>query len=163
MYDVQVFPGGTEVGLEIQRAPCECKDVRLHSAGLGASNHAPHVFAWHFVIPSVYEPGWIASLSKIIIEQGVDHVFPAYDDVLIALAQNAERIKARIVSSPLETCLITRSKLQTYQLFSGVLPIPTLYNSPEAVDQYPVFVKPDRGQGSQDTHVIDNRNHHSQL
>ena len=138
MYDVQVFPGGTEVGLEIQRAPCECKDVRLHSAGLGASNHAPHVFAWHFVIPSVYEPGWIASLSKIIIEQGVDHVFPAYDDVLVPLVQNAERIEVRIVSSPMETCLITRSKSQTNRLLAGVLPVPKHYDKPKAVDRYPV-------------------------
>ena len=163
MYNVLVFPGGTEVGLEIQRALCQCKDVRLHSAGLGISNHAPYVFARHFVIPSVFEPNWIDSLSKIIIEQGVDYVFPAHDDVLVGLVQNAERIEARIVSSPLETCLITRSKSQTNRLLSGVLPIPTVYDKPEAVDEYPVFVKPDKGQGSQSTHTVHDRRHLAQL
>ena len=50
MYDVLVFPGGTEIGLEIQRALCQCKDIRLYSAGLDVSNHAPYVFARHFSV-----------------------------------------------------------------------------------------------------------------
>ncbi len=153
-YNVLVFPGGTEVGLEIQRAICQCKDIQLYSAGLNVSNHAPYVFTRHFVVPSIHDPAWVDSLNQIIVEQRIDYVYPAYDDVIVALAQNAERIKARIVSSPLETCLITRSKSQTYHLFTGVLPVPTLYDDLKTIDQYPVFVKPDKGQGSQQTHII---------
>jgi carbamoylphosphate synthase large subunit len=162
-YNVLVFPGGTEIGLEIQKGLSQCKDIRLYSAGLNVSNHAPYVFARHFVIPSIYDPTWIDSLNKIITNHGIDYVFPAYDDVIVALAQNTEMIKARIVSSPLQTCLITRSKSKTYHLLANVVPIPELYDDLEAIDQYPVFVKPDEGQGSQHTKIIRSRGQLSQL
>lgn len=156
MYNVLVFPGGTEIGLEIHRALCQCKNVRLYSAGSDVSNHAPYMFARHFIVPSVCEPTWVDSLNQVIVKQGIDYVFPAYDDVIVALAQNAEMIKAQIVSSPLETCLITRSKSKTYRLFASVLPVPKLYDDLEAISEYPVFVKLDKGQGSQQTHVVYN-------
>jgi hypothetical protein len=152
---VLVFPGGTEIGLEIHRALYQSKDVRLYSAGLDGSNHAPYVFARHFSIPSIYDSSWVDSLNELITEQGIDYVFPAFDDVIVALAQNAHRIKARIVTSPLETCLVTRSKSQTYRSLADILPVPTLYNNElGAVDSYPAFVKPDKGQGSQHTQVV---------
>lgn len=156
-YNVLVFPGGTEIGLEIQRALCQCKDVRLFSAGLDVSNHAPYVFARHFTLPHIHDPAWLDSLNHVIVEHGIDYVFPAYDDVIIALARNAERIRARVVSSPLETCLVTRSKAKTYRLFGGILAVPTVYDDFDAIDQYPVFVKPDEGQGSEHTCIAHDR------
>jgi carbamoyl-phosphate synthase large subunit len=156
-FRVLVFPGGTEVGLEINRALRACKEVELFSAGLDVSNHAPYVFARHFTVPSIYESGWVETLNRVILEQGIDYIFPAYDDVIVALAENAERIKARIVSSPPQTCLITRSKSQTYRLLSDTLPVPKLWDDISAIDKYPVFVKPDRGQGSQRANVARDR------
>lgn len=50
---VLVFPGGTEIGLEIWRSLKDCKEIRLYSAGSEVSNHAPYVFARHFNLPSV--------------------------------------------------------------------------------------------------------------
>lgn len=163
MYNVLVFPGGTEIGLEIQRALCQCKDVRLYSAGLDVSNHAPYVFARHFNVPSVHDPAWVDSLNQVILDQRIDYVFPAYDDVIVAVAQNAERIKARVVSSPLQTCLITRSKSKTYRLLADTIPVPELYNDLEVIDQYPVFVKPDKSQGSRRTHIVRSKDSLSQL
>jgi carbamoyl-phosphate synthase large subunit len=154
--NVLVFPGGTEIGLEIRRALGERRDIRLFSAGLDIPNHAPYVFARHFLVPSVHGPGWVERLNEILAAEHIDYIFPAYDDVILALAENAERLKARVVSSPLRTCLITRSKSQTYELFAGVLPVPARYTDAAAVPDgaFPVFVKPDRGQGSQGTHLV---------
>lgn len=157
IYNVLVFPGGTEIGLEINRALSQCKEVRLYSGGLEVSNHAPYVYARHFVIPSIYSPTWIDDLNRIILEKEIDYIFPAYDDVIVALVKNQERIRARIVSSPLETCLITRSKSETYYYLSNVLPTPECYENIEVINEYPVFVKPDKGQGSQHTHIVKSR------
>jgi carbamoyl-phosphate synthase large subunit len=153
--DVLVYPGGTEIGLEIQRALCQCKNMRLHSAGLDVSNHAPYVFSRHYIMPSIGDPTWLATLNQILVTHGIDFIYPAHDDVLVALARNATQIEARIVSSPPDTCLISRSKSQTYKLFEGVLPVPRLYSSWEMVKEYPVFVKPDKGQGSHGAHIAD--------
>lgn len=163
IYNILVFPGGTEIGLEIHKSLSQCKDIRLFSAGLDISNHAPFVYARHFHVPSIYKEGWIQKLNQIVVENSIDYIFPAYDDILVALAQNAGRIKAKIVSSPLETSMITRSKSMTYRHMTGFLPVPRLYPDIASVDRYPVFVKPDKGQGAQDTHLVESREHLAQL
>jgi len=156
-YNVLVFPGGTEIGLEIQRALCQCKNINLYSAGQDCSNHAPYVFNSYITVPSIFEEGWIESLNDVIDRFHIDYIYPAYDDIIVALARNAERIKAKVVSSPLETCVITRSKSKTYALLKDVVPVPRVYDDVEEVAGYPVFIKPDRGQGSQGAQKIDSK------
>lgn len=157
MYNVLVFPGGTEIGLEINKALGQCKNIRLFSAGSNVSNHAPFVFSRHFIVPSIYEENWIERLNELLVANSIDYIFPAYDDIIVALVQNSEKIRAGVVSSPLETALITRSKSMTYRHMSGFLPVPALYPDASVIDKFPVFVKPDKGQGSQDTHVVESR------
>jgi len=163
IYNVLVFPGGTEIGLEIHRALQHCKDIKLFSAGSNVTNHGPYVYARHVIIPRIDEVGWLEALNRIVVDNSIDYIFPAYDDIIVALVENADRIKASIVSSPLETCRITRSKLMTYRYLSGFLPVPVLYTDINLIDCYPVFVKPDKGQGSEDTHFVCNREQLEQL
>jgi hypothetical protein len=157
MINVLVFPGGTEIGLEIQRSLSQYRHITLFSAGNNRSNHAPFIFARHLTVPSIHEKGWIDSLNSIIDNNCIDYIFPAYDDVIIALMENAEHIRAPIVTSPLETCRITRSKSKTYEALQGLIPVPKLLPFPPDMSSYPVFVKPDKGQGSQDTHIVYNQ------
>jgi carbamoyl-phosphate synthase large subunit len=161
--NVLVFPGGTEIGLEIHRALSQCKEARLFSAGSDVSSHAPYIFARHFVVPNVNSPAWVEALNRLIAEQNIDYIFPAHDDVLVALAQNAECVNAKIVSSPLNTCLITRSKSETYNWLTGTIPVPQLYSDFTSVPEFPIFVKPDRGQGSQGTQIVGDRQQLSRL
>jgi carbamoyl-phosphate synthase large subunit len=162
-YNVLVFPGGTEIGLEIQKALCQQKDITLWSVGLDSPNHAPYVFAQHFIVPSIHNPDWITELNQIIVAQSIDYIFPAYDDVMIALVNHASELKARIISSPQATCLISRSKTQTYHLLKDVIPVPRLYQEAEVIETYPVFIKPDKGQGSQNTHLVETQQQLDQL
>lgn len=161
-YNILVFPGGTEIGLEVHRGLSQCKDIRIFSAGDDVANHAPYVFMQHDLVPSVDDPSWIDSLNKIVTKHEIDYIFPAHDDVVVALSRNATKVKAKIVSSPLQTCLVTRSKSKTYDLMSDVLPTPDLYDDLERIE-YPVFVKPDKGQGSQHTHFVINSEQLHQL
>lgn len=117
-------------------------------------NHAPLVFHNHYIIPSIHEHGWIDALNSLTDEVSIDYIFPAYDDIIEALAENAQVIKAKVVSSPLETCLLTRSKSKTYELLRNSIPVPVTYDKMEAVDKFPIFLKPDKGQGSQNTCII---------
>ncbi len=158
-FNVLAFPGGTEIGLEIQKALCQRRDIRLYSAGLDVPNHAPYVFARHFLVPSIYGSDWLDVLNEIVVANDIHYIFPAYDDILVALAeaQADGRLKARVVTSPLRTVQITRSKSQTYRLLAGTIPVPVMYPGAAAVDEFPVFLKPDRGQGAQGTQVVRER------
>src|SRR5579864_6725000 len=133
-FRVLVFPGGTEIGLEINSALRSCKEVQLFSAGLANSNHAPYVYAQHFEVPSIHESGWLEALNDLILRLDIRYVFPAYDDVLVALARNTDRIIAKIVTSPLETCLLTRSKGETYRRLRDTVPVPYVYETLDSVD-----------------------------
>lgn len=146
--NVLVFPAGTEIGLEIFHALEHCKEIVLYGAGQDVSNHARFVYPSYHVLPSIHEAGWLDALCDLCRSLKIDYVFPAYDDVIVALSREAEKLPARVISSPARTCELTRSKSATYRLLEGKLRVPRMYACVDEVRDYPVFVKPDRGQGS---------------
>jgi carbamoyl-phosphate synthase large subunit len=148
-FGVLVFPGGTEIGLEIRRSLGDLKEIRLAGAGSSDDRHGPFAYRRWATVPSVDEPGWVAALNAVARELAIDFVIPGHDDVLLALAEHAPALEAAVITSPLETCRITRSKRATYELLADVVPVPRVYPTPADVDRFPVFAKPDRSQGSQ--------------
>jgi hypothetical protein len=148
-WNVLVLPGGTEIGVEIHRALRHCKEVRLFSAANDAPNHAAFVFEHHRVIPGVSEPGWLAALNALIVEWGIDYVFPANAPLIDALDAVRDRLACPALLAPSETIARTRDKAATYRQLQGLLPVPVCYADPDAVASWPVFVKPRRGYGAQ--------------
>lgn len=148
MRNVLVFPAGTEIGLEIFRGLNCCKEVRLFGAGQDISNHAKFTYPQYHILPSIHEEGWLDALRGLCAKLKIDYIFPAYDDVIVALGQERKRLTPTIISSPSSTCQITRSKSATYTRLSTVIRVPALYGLPSEVSEFPVLVKPDRGQGS---------------
>lgn len=152
--NVLIFPAGTEIGLEIYNALKHCKEMSLFGAGQDISNHANFVYPAYHVLPSIHESKWLDSLVELVTRLKIDYIFPAHDDVIVALSRVADRIPAAIISSPANTCEITRSKFDTYRVLADKLRVPRVYKAPGDIDNYPVLVKPDRGQGSQDVHRV---------
>lgn len=145
---VLVFPAGTEIGLEIHAALRYVPGVRLFGAGADVSNHARYAFPCYHVVPPVDAPGWEEALARLCEALAIHYVFPAHDDVVLALSREAARLPAAVIGSPADACEVTRSKSATYRRLQGHVPVPRLYPSTDAVAEYPVFVKPDRGNGS---------------
>jgi hypothetical protein len=148
---VLVLPGGTEIGLEVRRSLADLKEIALAGAGAPADRHGPFAYRRWATVPSVTEPGWQDELNAVIERFAIDFVFPGHDDALLALAENADAIGARIVTSPPGTCRLTRSKRATYAALAAVVPVPQVFADPAdvAAADFPVFVKPDAAQGSQ--------------
>jgi len=148
--NVLVFPAGTEIGLEIYRALQHCKEVKLFGAGQAVSNHGYFAYPTYHEVPSINEDGWLEQLNALCQALAIDYILPAYDDVIVALAraQDQGRLAATVISSPLQACEITRSKSATYRALADVVAVPAVYPHADAVPAYPVFLKPDRGQGS---------------
>lgn len=152
--NVLVFPAGTEIGLEIFHALEFCKDLRVFGGGQDVSNHAKFVYPGYQDLPSIYEEGWLEALINVCSKLEIDYIFPAHDDVVVALSQAADKIPATLITSPSSTCEITRSKTATYRVLTGKVRVPHVYDSASETVNFPVLVKPDRGQGSQDVRVI---------
>lgn len=145
---VLVFPAGTEIGLEIYAALKYSKEVSIFGAGQDVSNHARFAFPEYHIVPSIHEDGWLERLIEICKNLSIDYIFPAYDDVIVALSRYQEAIPARVISAEPDVCEITRSKKLTYSRLAGCIKVPFLYDTPNQVTNFPVLVKPDRGQGS---------------
>lgn len=152
--NVLVFPAGTEIGLEIFHSLKNCKEVNVFGAGQDVSNHARFIYSHYHVIPGIHEDGWLDTLSALCQRLEIDYIFPAYDDIIVALSRHMARLPATVISSPARTCLITRSKSHTYRELGGHLRVPAIYDRGQ-VPHYPVLVKPDKGQGSSGVTKVD--------
>jgi carbamoyl-phosphate synthase large subunit len=144
---VLVYPGGTEIGLEIARSLKLCKEVRLVSAGM-RDTPADFFFSKHYEVEPISSQTWSQQLKSAIEAERVTHILPAHDEVIVPLLENERLLGAKIVASGLETCRVARSKRETVKRLTGVLPVPTIFDVSSAVEDFPVFLKPDRGQGS---------------
>lgn len=145
---VLVFPAGTEIGLEIHSALRGCRNVELFAAGQDVSNHARFVYPEYHVVPNIHTDHWLKTLVALCEQLRIQYIFPAHDDAIVALSAARDRIPATLVTSGHDACITTRSKSATYRRLAGILPVPRLYPSADAVSEYPVLVKPDKGQGS---------------
>jgi len=154
--NILVFPGGSEIGLGINRALHNMKDIQLFSANAPGSNHAPYVFKKNFEVPLISKPDWFRYLNQVVEENEIDYIFPANDDVLVACVDNQHRLKAKVIAPDLSVCQLTRSKKETYEFLKGVFPVPKVYTKDEEIP-FPVFLKPDKGAGSHGTSVAHNQ------
>lgn len=154
--NVLIFPAGTEIGLEIFNSLKFCKDISLFAAGQDVSNHAQFLYPSYHIIPSIHEDNWVEELNEVCVKNNIDYIFPAYDDVIVALAEISHKINPAVITSPLEAVLVTRSKRKTYERLSSVVRVPALYSLPCDNVEFPLLVKPDRGQGSSGVTVVNN-------
>ncbi len=144
---VLVFPAGTEIGLEIYNALKYCKDIEIFGAGQPISNPATFVYPNYYQVPSIHDPSWLQELIELCRKMKIEYIFPAYDDVIVALVKHREKIPAIILAPSLDSCFLTRSKALTYERLKDVIRVPDVYSIEEAVC-FPLIVKPNRGQGA---------------
>ncbi len=152
--NVLILPAGSEIGLSIHSALSQCKEVTLFGAGENDNNHARFVFNKYHIIKNVNETGWLEQLDSFCKMFDIHYIFPAHDDVIVALATHQEKIPARVITSSLASCLICRCKSKTYNHLQKRVRVPKLYAGIQEIKSFPVFVKPDMGHGSQGAHLV---------
>lgn len=153
--NVLVFPCGSEIGLEIHRSLCFAKNITLFGGSSVNSNHGKFVFENYFEgLPNIDDPTFIDELNLIIDKYNIDFVFPAHDSVVVKLSQYKDTLHCNVVGSPYETCKLTRSKKKTYEFFEKRIKTPRIYKKNEMNFEFPVFLKPDIGQGSKGTVLV---------
>lgn len=158
MKNVLVFPCGSEIGLELNRALKHSPHFQLY----GASSVADHgEFAYRNYIaalPMIDSPDFLPAFSRILDDYRIDFVFPAHDEALTRMARWIDEgvLHAELMAPSAGTCDLCRSKKATYARFAGRLPVPAVLDisAPDA-PAYPVFMKPDAGQGSKGAKRVD--------
>jgi len=152
--NVLVFPCGSEIGLELFRSLSHSTHIKLFGASSISSNHGKYLYQNYIEgLPYVDDLEFIDALNHIIDEHEIDFLFPAHDSVVLSFAVNQKKLKCKVIGSSLKTCRICRSKRSTYKKFDSLLKTPKLYDHLEDISEWPVFIKPDVGQGSHGTYI----------
>lgn len=151
---VLVFPGGTEIGLEINRSLRDCKEVELFAAGQPIPSASEFRFSRQTYLQATPSEGWLEALLAIVRDNRIDCIYPGHDEVLASLAEYAALLPVPVMGFPPETCRICRSKSMTYATLKDHVPVPRVFSANETLE-FPVFVKPDRGQGSHGARRVD--------
>ena len=138
---VLIYPCGTEIALEMW----ESLRYSKHFEPIGA-NDVP--CAWPGNYLTIGEGDLLSRLNDMISTLGVDLFLPAHDDVIEWAALNADKFCCQVVVHPLETVQVCRSKKATYELFPEF--------SPTQITTFPMFVKPDKGNGSKGAILCEN-------
>tara|TARA_R110000850_G_scaffold198312_2_gene324582 strand:+ start:656 stop:1921 length:1266 start_codon:yes stop_codon:yes gene_type:complete len=149
--NVLVVPCGTEIGLEIQRALTGVKNINLF--GLNSIKDYSSIVYENFYSDAPYldDPQFLPFLADFIKEHGITHVFPAHDAAALLLSANRSSLnQVKVITSSHETNMICRSKKLTYQTLKESVSVPKSFTSKKEINDndFPIFMKPDVGQGS---------------
>lgn len=156
MRNVLVFPCGSEIGLEVNRALTNSRHFTLFGAS-SVNDHGKYVYKNYVAgLPFVDTPNFIDEINKTIELRAIDFIIPAHDSAVLKMAENQDIIKATVITSCAETCRICRSKRKTYELFKKLIPTPIVYSITDKMS-FPVFLKPDVGQGSKGIYMVNTK------
>lgn len=155
---VLVFPAGSEIGLEIYQSLKYSHHVEVFGAS-GKSDHASFIYdADHYVEDALYvdQPDFIERFNLLLRALQIEFVYPTHDSISCFLAEHQEELSAHVMTSCAETNRIARYKRQTYDLFGPFDICPAIFAEPFQDLSFPVFLKPDDGQGGKGTHLAEN-------
>lgn len=160
---VLIFPSGAENALEINEAIKHSVHVEVVPAS-GRADYSELIYENKVrKLPYLNDDRFIDELNKLVDEEGITLIFPTDDTAALELTKNAEQIKAKIISADYYTNDICRYKSKTYELFKEDFFCPREYHDILNEDAYPLFAKPNVGQGAQGVKLIKNSQEHRQL
>lgn len=152
--NILIFPAGSEIAFEINNALKYSKFVNIF-AGSSIHDHTEFIYQnCDCNFPFFTDPNFIDYLNQYIDQNHISYIYPALDMVQVFLTNHADKIHATIVTSPPDTVNTCRSKKLTYARLQNETFIPKTYNSADEIKNYPVFIKPIKGQGAEGAHKI---------
>jgi predicted ATP-grasp superfamily ATP-dependent carboligase len=153
--NVLIFPAGAENALEIYYS----LRFNLHLNVFGASgkpDHARFIYpAGHYIEGNFYitSASFLADFNSMLEQFKIDIVIPTHDTISLYMAESRDSIHAKIIAPDTKTARICREKKLTYGLFSEFEFCPRVYKDPADIREFPVFLKPSRGEGSKGTSI----------
>jgi len=153
--NVLIFPAGSEIGIEIFNSLKY--NIHLDVFGLsGKADHAKFIYSEdHYFEGDYYigNQGFIDTFNSLIKKLNIELILPTHDSIALFLAQHQKEINAKAITSPYKTALIAREKNLIYELFKEFDFCPKIYNKPFVDINFPLFLKPNIGEGGKSTAI----------
>jgi ATP-grasp in the biosynthetic pathway with Ter operon len=152
---VLIFPCGAENALELHDALAYAVNVEVWGAS-SREDHGRFVFKNYIGdLPFIQAPEFLSIFNQLIAERSVDVVFPTHDSVALYLAERRAELACRVITADAATTKICREKRLTYELFSDCPFAPRLYPAFRDVETFPVFLKPNVGEGGKNARLVE--------
>lgn len=90
-------------------------------------------------------------IIEVVRDYRIDAIYPTMDAVAETMQNLAARLGVRVIGSDPRATAICASKTATYELLARRIPLAKRYASLAEVENYPVFIKPDRGYGGRNS------------
>ncbi len=156
--NVLLLNGGKALGILIARALN--MSVLYHAVSASSyPEHSRFTFDdYYFGLPFVQDENFIPELNRLIDEKNISFIIPTHDTIALALMEKQSEINATVVCSPLETTRLCRYKSETYKKLNDCdfTPSWNYVSDVKEPTNYPVFIKPDDGQGGKGTVKVSN-------
>lgn len=152
--NILTFPCGSEVALEICRALKDIPFITLWGAS-SVPDHGKYMFE-HYIegLPMISDPDFISRLNAVLEAHQIDYIYPAMDQVIDVLSAQRDQLKAELIAPCHDAVSVCRNKARTYTRLAGLDFVPRVYDSPSAVDHFPVIIKPQEGYGSRGFQIL---------
>lgn len=153
-----IFPAGSEIGLEIFNSLKYSHHVDVFGAS-GKNDHASFVYEEDRYVEGAFyvdQPDFVERFNHLLRTLQIEFVYPTHDTVAYYLSGHQSELEARVLTSCAETNRIARFKRQTYDLFRSFDLSPEVFAAPYRDLPFPVFLKPDDGQGGKGTCIAEN-------
>lgn len=158
-HNVLIFPAGSEIGLEIFHSLKYNHHVNVFGAS-GKNDHASFVYPEDRYIEDDFyidNHEFIYKFNLLLESRKIDFIYPTHDTIACFLAEHQTELAAQVITSCAETNRIARHKNETYQIFQAFDFCPKQYTLPHTNLPFPVFLKPDDGQGGKGTFLAENQ------
>ena len=158
---VLVYPFGTEIAFEIYRSLSKVKNIELWGGTSDYNNHGLYVYDnvigdLQFISDTSPRDD-VEHFAKQIESYNFDFIYPAMDGCLAKFAEFRDVFSGKVIAPDFGVAETTRSKSKTYSLLKDCIKVPVCYDDINKISEYPVFVKPDVGQGSVGAKKINNK------
>ena len=146
--NVLIFPAGEQNSIELHDALSGVVNITVFGAS-SIERHGEFVFENYINgLPLISDSNFISVFNEILNKNKIDIIFPTHDDVITFFAEKKELIEAFIIMGDKKTVDICRHKKLISETFSDCNFNTITYESRDDITDYPVFIKPDVGQGS---------------
>ncbi len=159
--NVLIVPGTNGCALEIVRSLISMKNVNLYGAGNDLEKSKKFPYENFYFLPNISQKdSAITALQELIEDQEVtfDLVFLAHDQWIFECRNLVDTPNTTFIRHNLKATEIASYKSRTYEEFKHLLRVPKTYNKNEVIENFPIFAKPDRGQGSRGARKIGTQN-----
>lgn len=152
---ILVIPGSNLVAMEILNSLVTIKGVHLYGAGFDTQNQLCQRYEDYFFLNSLTSSS-NREVEELVTKCQANYVMFTHDEWILHFANLKMIHEARIVKSTSKSIYLSSYKADTYSQFDSSIPIPTQFQNIRDVNEFPVHIKPNRGQGSKGSKTIFN-------